>query len=196
VTAVSSHARDVGAQVVTQASTPALVNLAVSVALGLRAGDLPAGLAVGLMSGPVPFLFIVAGVRRTRFSDVHVRVREQRPKLIAAILVGLTMTLAGLLAFRASREVSALCAAMLVTLVAVGVVTTAGQWKVSVHAAVLAGSVVMLSISGPPLWLAAFATLPAVMWSRVHLGAHTTPQVTAGAVLGLVVAGTTFLLVR
>lgn len=195
MTAARTSGADRAAHLVTQAATPALVNFVVSIAIGVTATAVLPGLAVGLMSGPVPFAYIVLGVRRTRFSDVHVSVREQRPKLIAAILAGLTATLLVLLLVRADRHVIALCAAMLATLVAIGVITTLGRWKVSVHAAVLAGSVVMLAVAASPMWLFGLLAVPVVGWARVRLGAHTLGQVLAGAALGLVVAGATFLVV-
>jgi len=196
MTTVRGLGGDRAAHLVTQATTPALVNFVVSLAIGLIAGDLAAGFAVGLTSGPVPFLYILLGVRRTRFSDIHVPVREQRPKLIAAILSGLTATLVVLVIVGSNRDVIALCAAMLATLVVIGLVTTVVRWKVSVHTAVLAGSVAMLAIAASPTWLVALVAVPVVGWSRVHLGAHTAGQVTTGGALGLIVAGATFLFVR
>lgn len=60
-------------------------------------------------------------------------------------------------------------------------------WKISVHAAGVAGPLTALAyVFHPGLLLLHFFTL-LVMWSRVRLGAHTTGQVIAGAALSAIV---------
>ena len=57
------------------------------------------------------------------------------------------------------------------------------------HAAVAARSVAILTVAyGPWLLLVSLAVI-LVAWSRVELGDHTAPQVTAGSVIGVLVGG-------
>ena len=137
----------------------------------------------------IPMGILVGALRRGKVTDHHVRVREQRPVPlllgIGSVLVGL-----GLMHFGAPRDLRALTWAMLAGLVVTTVITLV--WKISVHAAVAAGTVVILVlVYGPVLhvvWVAALA----VAWSRVRLGDHTVAQVLGGLPMGGVVAGTVF----
>jgi membrane-associated phospholipid phosphatase len=65
-------------------------------------------------------------------------------------------------------------------------------WKISVHAAVAGGAVVMLAfVYGP--WMLSLALLAAlVCWARVEVEDHTPAQVTLGVLVGPVVGGATF----
>ena len=57
------------------------------------------------------------------------------------------------------------------------------RWKISVHSAVAAMTgCVVWTLTGSPLGLS--IGLPAVMWSRIHLGRHTPAQTSVGAALG------------
>ncbi|WP_323379332.1 phosphatase PAP2 family protein, partial [Streptomyces durbertensis] len=138
----------------------------------------------------LPVLFIRYGIRRGRWADRHVGVRRQR--LVVMVFI-ITSVLTGTLLMRllgAPAEMTALIAAMVATLVVLMAITVV--WKVSVHAAVSAGSVLMLAlVYGPWLWPAALL-VPLVGWSRVALRDHTTAQVLAGTALGALVAGVTF----
>lgn len=69
-------------------------------------------------------------------------------------------------------------------------------WKISIHAVIVAGTVVILVlVLGLPL--TALAPLVALTaWARVALGDHTPAQVMAGGALGAIVAGVVFTNVR
>jgi len=83
-----------------------------------------------------------------------------------------------------------LVAAGVVGLVSVTLVTLV--WKISIHVAVVAGSVVtLIALFGWPL-LALLPVVAATAWARVNVRDHTTKQVLAGAVLGATVAGIMF----
>jgi membrane-associated phospholipid phosphatase len=151
------------------------------------------GLAA-LFASLVPFGYILRGVRRRRLTDRHVRVRAQRPVPLLAgigsVLVGLTL----LALWGAPPDLVALVAAMAVGLVTVLLVTL--FWKVSIHAAVIAGAVVILVLVFGP-WLVLLSPLVALVgWSRVEAGDHSPAQVIVGVLLGGVVAGTVFPLLR
>ena len=152
------------------------------------------GLLAVLFASLIPFLYILRGVRRRRLSDHHVGVREQRP---VPLLVGIASVLAGLAllaALGAPRDLLALVAAMAVGLATSLLVTL--FWKISVHAAVTAGAVVILVLVLGPALLTLAPVVALVGWARVEVGDHTPAQVVAGVGLGATVAGLVFSLLR
>ncbi|MFI9388251.1 hypothetical protein [Kutzneria sp. NPDC052558] len=187
------------ARAATEVFAPAVVVVAVSFAVGLHAGDtLGAGLLWGLLaalfSSVIPFGAILLGVRRGRLTDHHVGKREQRriPLLIAlaSVLVGLAvLAVAG-----APREMLALVTAMFVSLAVTLVITH--WWKVSAHAAVASGAAAIVALTYGPALLVSYVAVAIVGWSRVVLRDHTVAQVLVGAVLGLLVGGSVFLVLR
>ncbi|MFG1953730.1 phosphatase PAP2 family protein [Micromonospora sp. NPDC048830] len=147
-----------------------------------------------LFCSVIPNGLIWWGVRRGRLSDHHIRVREQRRTPLVYGLVSVLVGLALLVGFHAPQPVIAMVVVMFGLGLAVTVVNLV--WKLSIHAAVAAGSAaVLIIVLGPNLLLAAPA-VALVGWSRVQLRDHTIGQVIAGAVVGLVVAVPTFLLLR
>jgi membrane-associated phospholipid phosphatase len=127
-------------------------------------------------------------------SDRHVRVRAQRP---LPLLVGIGWVLVGLALLAlwgAPRDLVALVAAVAVGLLTALLVTLV--WKVSVHAAVVAGAVVVLALVFGPALLLLAPLVGLVGWARVEAGDHSPAQVLAGVVLGGAVAGTVFPLLR
>lgn len=141
-----------------------------------------------------PLLFLLGGVSRGRFSDRHVRLRQQRTLPILAGLASVLVGFALLSWFGAPCELLALIVAMAVGLIVALLITF--LWKISIHAAVVAGAVVILVlVFGTPLMLLA-PVVVLVGWARVELGDHTTGQVAAGAVIGVLVAGIVFSVLR
>ncbi|NGM15810.1 phosphoesterase PA-phosphatase [Verrucosispora sp. CWR15] len=186
------------ARVVTEVFAPALLAAVMPVVVALQTSAPAVGPGLGwalvgaLFCSVIPNSLIWWGVRRGRLSDHHIRVREQRRTPLAygllSVLVGLTL----LVGFRAPRPVIA----MVVVMFALGLAVTLVNlvWKLSIHAAVAAGSAaVLVIVFGPDLLLAA-AGVVLVGWSRVELREHTVGQVVAGTTVGLVVALPTFLL--
>jgi membrane-associated phospholipid phosphatase len=186
------------ARAVTEALAPA--NLAVTQLLLVSWYSTPglAGLGWGLLAatfcGLIPYGIVIAGVHRRRWTDRHLRVRQQRSTPFLAAIASVLAGLALLLALDAPRQLVALVVAMLTGLAATLLVTL--RWKVSVHTAAASGTVAILVLTfGSPLILA----LPAVAlvaWSRIRLGDHTPAQTLAGAVLGGLVATTVFILLH
>jgi membrane-associated phospholipid phosphatase len=73
---------------------------------------------------------------------------------------------------------------ILINTIIYGIITV--WWKVSIHAAVLAGFIVFLFyITGNYALWPLLLLIPLVAWSRIILKAHTAAQVIVGAVLGL-----------
>ena len=195
MTTVSAHVPSL-ARVVTELSTPALVNTVVPLVIGHQAGSVAWGATTSLAAGVVPFAGILAGIRARRVTDHHVTVRGERPAVMAFILVSLVLGLAAQLTWQAPRTIVALTLAMLTTLVVLALITVVVHWKVSVHAAVAAGSAVMLAQAMGAWWSLSLAAVPIIMWSRVEVEDHNTRQVYVGAVTGLLVAGLVFGIVR
>jgi membrane-associated phospholipid phosphatase len=152
------------------------------------------GLLAALFASFIPLGYILRGVRRRRLTDHHVGVREQRPLPllvgIASVLVGLAL----LAAWGAPRDLVPLVAAMVVGLSTSLLVTL--FWKISVHAAVTAGAVVILVFVFGPALLTLVPLVALVGWARVEVGDHTPAQVVAGVGLGAAVAGVVFSLLR
>lgn len=179
----------------TEVFAPAVLVAALPVVIGLHAGrTIPAGLAWGLLASLfcaiIPNAMIWYGVRRGRLSDRHIGVREQRTKPLALGLLSVLVGLALLGLFGAPRELIALVVALFVGGLAATVVNH--FWKLSVHAAVAASSMVVLVLAFGPALLATGVVVAGVGWSRVRLRDHTTWQVIAGTAVGVVTTGLVF----
>ncbi|MGC5054755.1 phosphoesterase PA-phosphatase [Micromonospora sp. DT48] len=188
------------ARVVTEVFAPALLAAVMPVVVALHTTAPAVGPGLGwalvgaLFCSVIPNSLIWWGVRRGRLSDHHIRVREQRRTPLVYGLVSVLVGLALLIGFRAPRPVIAMVVVMFGLGLAVTLVNLV--WKLSIHAAVAAGSgAVLVIVFGAKLLLAAPAVV-LVGWSRVVLRDHTVGQVIAGTVAGLVVAVPIFLLLR
>ncbi|THA54713.1 hypothetical protein E6R62_16110 [Streptomyces sp. A1136] len=152
------------------------------------------GLLAALFCGVVPILFIKWGERRGHWGDRHVRRRQDRLLVIPGIMASVAACVTLMATLDAPREMIALIAAMLVTLVAILAITTV--WKVSVHTAVSSGALAMLALAYGPWALAAYPLVALVGWSRVELRDHTLAQVLVGTALGAATAAPVFALIR
>jgi len=142
----------------------------------------------------VPFAYIVRGVRRRRLTDHHVSVRQQRPLPLVVAIGSIVVGLLLMTYFGAPRPMIALIAAMTVGLiVSLGITLV---WKISVHAAVLSGAVVIVVLVFGSAFLFLVALIPLVGWARLERADHTVPQVAAGAVIGAVIAAGVFVPLR
>ena len=145
------------------------------------------GVVAVLFAAVLPFAFILRGVRRGHWEDHHVSERHSRrvPLLVgmASVVVGLALLAAG----GAPRELVALVAAMLVGLAVTLLVSL--RWKISIHTSVIGGTAVILGlVFGWPLLVVAVPVVLLVAWARVRLGAHSAAQVASGAAVGALVA--------
>jgi hypothetical protein len=186
------------ARAVTELLAPANLAVAQLLLVGWHSTPGPAGLGWGLLAatfcGLLPNGIVIAGVHRRRWTDRHLRTRQQRPVPLLAAIASVLAGLAALLALDAPRQLIALVVAMLTGLATTLVVTL--WWKLSVHTAAASGTVAILALTfGPTLTLTA-PTVALVAWSRVRLGDHTPAQTLAGAALGGLVATTVFILLR
>jgi len=187
------------ARVLTEIFAPAVLAATLPIVIGMHAGrTVPTGLSWGLLASLfgalIPYAMIWFGVRRGRLSDRHIGVREQRTKPLALGLVSVLVGLALLQLLGAPRELVALVVASFVG----GFIATVINhfWKLSVHASVAAGSMVVLALAFGPFLLTTAVVVAAVGWSRVRLRDHTTWQVITGTVIGAGIAGLGFGLLR
>jgi hypothetical protein len=152
------------------------------------------GLFATVFTAAIPFAYILRGVRRGRLTDHHIGRREQR---VVPLLFGLASVVCGLtpmVALRAPRELIALVVAGLVGLIVT--ITISHWWKMSIHMGVAAGSATILVLVFGPALFVVWPLLPLIGWSRIRLSDHTVAQVVAGAVIGGLVAGVVFFLLR
>jgi membrane-associated phospholipid phosphatase len=186
------------ARIVTEVFAPGVLVSVLLLAVGLHAAGGPSGLLWGLLAALfasiTPMAYILRGVRRGHWTDHHVTVREQRrvPLLVglASVAVGLGL----LVSLKAPRELLALVAAMVAGLGVTVLVTH--WWKISVHTAVAAGTVVVLTLVFGQWLLFLWAVVAVIAWSRVELRDHTVGQVLGGMPFGAIVAGLIFTLAR
>ncbi|RVX40057.1 hypothetical protein EDD27_2444 [Nonomuraea polychroma] len=144
------------------------------------------GMVASAFCGGVPATVIALGVRSGRLDSHHIvdRARRTRPLLaaVAAVLVALAL----LVVMGAPTLLVATVTAMLAALGVTVPVTL--RWKISFHAAVSAGTVVVLAhvLPAVPTAIAGGAVVGLVCWARVRLAHHTWAQVLAGVVVGTV----------
>ena len=155
-----------------------------------------AALLVALALGSLaPMVFLLWGVRGGRWLSHHVPAREHRLTPMSAVLACL---LAGDLVLRAlpgARGLTALFDATSLLLCVLIAITV--SWKVSAHTAVVTSAVVTAVFLFGPVGACAAVLVPATVWSRTALRAHTMAQALAGTAVGaLVTTGAYLLLAR
>jgi membrane-associated phospholipid phosphatase len=152
------------------------------------------GLLAVLFASIAPFLYIVGRVRRRDLTDHHVGDRAQRPVPLAIAVVSMVTGLGLLATAGAPRELVAVVGAVAAGLALATLVTL--LWKISIHAATVAGSLTILALAIGPVLLALAPIVVLVGWARVELRDHTLGQVLAGSGLGIVVAAAVFSVLR
>lgn len=188
---------DVVAKRVTNLLAPQVLVIVMPPAVGLIAQGWT-GAAWGLMAsafcGGVPAAVIAMGVRSGRLDSHHIVDRARRTGPLLAALAAVLVALALLVVLGAPKLLVATVTAMLVALGVTVPITT--RWKISFHAAVSAGTVVVLAhvLPAVPVALAGGAVVALVCWARVRLAHHTWPQVLAGAFVGTLITWATLAL--
>ncbi|UNT00216.1 hypothetical protein MMF93_29960 [Streptomyces tubbatahanensis] len=174
------------ARLVTDVLQPRNTLLAGLTGLGVAAaGDwtgAPWGLFAALCAGVVPASYIDWERRRGTWGDRHVVDRGQRLPIFLVILGSVGLGALVMLLGRAPADL--LVAMVAMWAMTVCLMTVNAGWKISVDAAVASGVVAMLAVVHSPWWLAAYALVAAVCWSRIALTYHTVAQTVAGAALG------------
>lgn len=173
------------ARLITDLLEPKNWIIATAVLIGWHSGHLVGigwGLLGALFAAILPTLFIQYGMRRGRWADRHVGAREHRLVVMAFIIASVGVGLGLLLGLGAPRPVVAMTVTMLAAITVMMGITV--KWKISVHCAVSSGATVMLALTYGAPWLAAYALVAAVAWSRAELRDHTPAQAVAGTALG------------
>jgi hypothetical protein len=178
------------ARKVTDLLAPQVLVIAMPPAIGLLAQGWAGaawGLVASVLCGGVPAAVIAAGVRSGRLDSHHIVDRSRRAGPLAAAFAGVLVALVLLGWLGAPRLLLAAVVAMLIALAVTIPITL--RWKISFHAAVCAGTVVMLAYVLPavPVLLAGAAVVTLVCWARVRLAHHTPAQVVTGAAVGALI---------
>jgi len=199
VDARSSRGATRVARVVTETLAPAnlVIGLLVLVAwhsASSTAARLAWGLGAAAFAGGLPLAYLLRGARQGRWEDHHVGERQKRPAVILVILGSVLVGTVLMIATGAPRELVALLGAMVAGLLVTLAVTLV--WKISVHAAVAGGTVVILALVFGPALNVLWGLVGLVGWSGVALRDHTLAQVLGGTVAGGGVALAVFQLLR
>jgi hypothetical protein len=144
-------------------------------------------LSVPLISLP-PLVYVIWLVRRGELADIHMPHRRSRIKPLGVITTWLLLCIVLLSRWGAP---AALNLFLVGTLVQIGILSLVTLfWQISFHSAVIsAAAASSVAIGGATLWPIIISLLvPLVGWSRVRLRRHTFRQVTAGCVVGTLVA--------
>ncbi|NRQ32157.1 hypothetical protein HII36_09960 [Nonomuraea sp. NN258] len=181
---------DLLAERVTNLLAPQVLVIAMPPFVGLVAqgwGGAAWGLLASALCGGVPAAVIAMGVRSGRLDSHHIVDRARRTGPLLAAVAAVIAALVLLVLTGAPRLLVATVTAMLIALGVTVPITT--RWKISFHAAVCAGTVVVLAHVLPalPVAVAGTGVVALVCWARVRLTHHTWPQVAAGAVVGAAV---------
>jgi len=181
------------ARMLTEVFAPGVLVALLLIVVGFHAGSWW-GVGAAVFTAGIPMAYVVRGVRRGRLTSHHIPEREHRR---GPLLFGLASVLAGtaaLVALGAPRALLALLGAGITGLVVFTAVTA--YWKMSIHAGVAAGTVAVLVAVYGPFALFAVPLVPLIGWSRLVLKAHTLGQIVAGSLVGALIAGTVFPLLR
>lgn len=182
------------ARAVTEIASPANAVAALLVVMSIHVappGDALRWAVISILFASVlPMAYVIAQVRRGRLTDRHVGMRVQRPLPMLVAIASTVVGLAILYALGAPQPLLALGAAGVVGLVITSLITLV--WKISIHAAVMAGALAIVVIVFGPAWVPLVALLIVVGWARVELGDHTISEVLAGAAVGGVIAASVF----
>lgn len=183
-TVAATPARRVAA-LVTATSSPTLLLAVLYPVVGALAVG-PVGIAwslVGMLfTVAIPALIVDRGVRTGRYTDHHLREREQRAVPLGLAALSVATGVVVLLVAGAPPEITALQLAVLVTVAVATWITLV--WKISFHTAVVAAAAAVLTLLGGPWWALSWTAVPVVGWARLVLRAHTVAQVLAGLVVG------------
>ncbi len=143
------------------------------------------GLVASALCGGVPTLVIAVGVRTGRLDSRHILDRSRRAGPLLAAVAAVMVALALMSALGAPRLLVATVSGMLAGLAVTLPITL--RWKISFHAAVSAGTVVVLAhvLPAVPALAAGAVVVAGVCWARVRLAHHTPAQVLAGVAAGV-----------
>ncbi|MFI6318684.1 hypothetical protein ACIBG8_14240 [Nonomuraea sp. NPDC050556] len=185
---------DLVARRVTDVMSPQVLVIAMPPVVGMIAHGWQGalwGLLASALCGGVPALVIAIGVRSGRLDSHHLVDRTRRRGPLLAAVAAVVAALVLLAVLDAPTLLVATVTAMLAALAVTVPITLA--WKISFHAAVSAGTVVVFAHVLPPVPTAVIgaAIVGLICWARVRVAHHTPAQVLAGAIVGTAVTWST-----
>lgn len=186
---------DLLARVITEVFAPWVIVFFLPLAVAWQAAPpiaatLHWGLLVSVTSSLLPMAVVAWGARTGRWEGHHVRNRAGRLVPFLTLIGSSVLGLALLVLLHAPSRLIALDTAILVSLFVTGAITI--KWKISMHSAVAAGTVIVLVHTySPILWLLALP-VALIAWSRVQMNDHTTAQVVVGAIVGAAIGGVAY----
>jgi uncharacterized protein (DUF983 family) len=134
----------------------------------------------------VPIASLFALVKLGKLTDVEMRVRSERDVVYGVCLVSYVVGAALLVAIEASWQVWGFMALHVPNTIIISLLNR--RWKVSIHAATIAGvcaaAIVFFGTAAAP----ALLLLPIAAWGRWAAGAHSKRELLAGAALGTISA--------
>jgi membrane-associated phospholipid phosphatase len=142
----------------------------------------------------IPLIFILWQLYKGRISDFDIYVRQQRNATYLVTIAMTTSLVIGMLFGNAPRLLLALMVASMLQMVIMYVVNL--FWKISAHAAGVAGFASVCTTLFPVAALFTLSLIPLMVWSRVTLHRHTLRQTLAGAGLGLLLFQLAFIFIR
>jgi membrane-associated phospholipid phosphatase len=173
------------ARLLTDALNPFLVFTTLYALVAYRGSNIPQAtlyVAVELAAAAFVAGYVLLLRRRRRVGDFWISARHQRLAPALVLLTTFVVLLASLALLGAPGTL--LLTTLSMGLASAAVATTTLFWKTSAHSAVAghAATAGLLVLGLPGLLFA--LVLPAVLWSRVAVEAHTSAQVLAGAGIG------------
>jgi hypothetical protein len=144
-------------------------------------------LSLPLISLP-PLVYVIWLVHRGELADIHMPHRRSRIKPLGVITTWLILCIILLSRWGAPAALNLFLVGALLQIGILSLVTL--FWQISFHsAAISAAAATAVAVGGATMWPITISLLvPLVGWSRVRLRRHTFRQVTAGCVVGTLVA--------
>jgi hypothetical protein len=155
----------------------------------------------------VPLLYVIGMVRRGEAESLEVRAQgmRTRPFVVGILSYAIGLVVLALTVRTALGLIVSMAALMPLNTAMMALINL--RWKISIHMTAMASFCSVLLFAAlyvtPEVWRALpdpwearltvasvaplLALIPALMWARVRVGAHTTRQVLAGALYGLIV---------
>jgi membrane-associated phospholipid phosphatase len=174
------------ARVLTDALNPFVIFTVLFFAVALAQSPLPRALmyaGVELLAAAAVAGFVLLMRRRARVGDFWISARAERLTPAVFLLSAFVALLAALFLLGAPTDLLLLTLSMGLASATVTLLTL--LFKASAHCTVAGHAATAgILLLGPP-GILFLPVLPLVIWSRVALGAHTIPEVLAGAVVGV-----------
>ena len=185
------------ANLVSSILNPFLVSLVIILLLSFESTRSPLDalkwslILIAISIVPVYSVVVYFG-RNDRLGSCFINVRKQRTKIY--LLAGICALVGCVILIYLGAPLILLAtfvAGLSATVIFMGINL---WWKISLHAAFIAASVILLVILYGSLGTVTVMLLPLVGWARVELGHHSLAQVTIGAFLAALIVGVVFYL--